>query len=381
VNNAVIDVSVLKQILESEKASIDFASESSIETPDQQITTIGNNSSISSLEHFALVNAFELPKLVFNSVKRTLEQVESQWSTSSISSSFSRTLHGTASDRLAMSRERFQILEFRLLRSELFAPRILSNVHDAKYRLTPLESLWGSLRVPQLVFGQLSQIREGQYALEDLKSHVPVDLTQATIGPGLFTEGCIVLAEGVMRRDDVFQVMSLKMPPIEPRTLTLRHGVSDHLAKSVDRRQRNRIEQYEIVHRGNTLIILSDVWLDKAPVFEKLQQLLQMYASSAEVPRVICLLGDFVSDARMPLSMQLSLFTALGRALAHSRLAERGVRFVLVPGPHDLVPNSGTILPRPPLLHVLQDALIQSSGLTPPPHPQSNLFFATSPTR
>lgn len=378
----VIDVFVLKQILETEKASFDFSSESSTQTPDQlSITMRNNNSSISSLEYFALVNAFDLPKLVFNSVKRTIEHVESHWPTSSNSSSLSLTLHGTASDRLAMSRERFQILEFRLFRSELFAPRILSDVHSTKYKLTPLESLWGSPRVSQLVFGQLSQIREGQYALEDLKSYVPVDLTQTTIGPGLFTEGCVVLAEGVMSRDDIFQVTSLKMPPIEPRTLTLRYGVSDHLSKSVDRRQRSRIEQYEMVHRGNTLVVLSDVWLDKTPVFEKLQQLLQMYAASVEVPRVICLLGDFVSDARIPLSMQLSLFTALGRALAHSRLAERGVRFVLVPGPHDLVPNSGTILPRPPLLRVLQDALIQASGLTPPPHPQSNLFFATSPTR
>jgi DNA polymerase epsilon subunit 2 len=368
-NNTFVDTSVLTQILDTEKVIVGLSSESSSQTQEQ--STIDDNSLASTMEYFVLVNAFEAPKLVWNAVKKMIERVESP---------SSLTLHGTAADRLSMSRERFQLLEFRLLRNEAFAPVLLS-ASTSRHKVTPLESLWGSAHVPHLVFGQLSQIREGQYALEDLKSHVPVDLTRATIGPGLFTEGCVVLAEGVMTREDVFQVTSLKMPPIEPRALTLQRGVSEPPFKSVDRRQRNRIEHYESLHRGNSLVILSDVWLDKAAVFEKLQQLLQTYASSVEVPRVICLLGNFVSDVRMPLSMQLPLFAALGRAVAHSRLAERGVRFVFVPGPQDLVFNSGAVLPRPPLLRVLQDALLQSSGLNSPPHPQSHVFFATSPTR
>ena len=39
-------------------------------------------------------------------------------------------------------------------------------------------------------------INAGSYFLEDLNARIQVDLTHAQTGPGLFTEGCIVIAQG-----------------------------------------------------------------------------------------------------------------------------------------------------------------------------------------
>lgn len=66
------------------------------------------------------------------------------------------------------------------------------------------------------MLGVITQVEEGEYRLEDLTSQVPIDLSQAQIEVGIFTENSIVVAEGEMV-DGIFRVHILAFPPSETR--------------------------------------------------------------------------------------------------------------------------------------------------------------------
>ena len=46
------------------------------------------------------------------------------------------------------------------------------------------------------IFGMLTQLVEGKYFIEDHNSTVEIDLSEAQVTTGLFTDNCMVLAEG-----------------------------------------------------------------------------------------------------------------------------------------------------------------------------------------
>lgn len=84
----------------------------------------------------------------------------------------------------------------RLMRREAFsAPLLRSAVAEDHLQLTPIDSLLGSSGVRN-VLGMLAQLEDGKWFLEDEKGSIPVDLSNATITAGLFTEGVIVIARG-----------------------------------------------------------------------------------------------------------------------------------------------------------------------------------------
>jgi hypothetical protein len=102
-------------------------------------------------------------------------------------------------------------------------------------RLASLETLNGS-DGSQLIFGFLSQLKEGEYYLEDANSQVKLDLSKLVslfvilhfklilqssnkMSPGLFIEGALVLCRGIVY-DGCFVVESLNMPPPETREET-----------------------------------------------------------------------------------------------------------------------------------------------------------------
>ena len=60
--------------------------------------------------------------------------------------------------------------------------------------------------LPPTTCVRYAQPEEGRYALEDLSARLPVDLSSAERTHGLFTQNCIVVAEGELREDGVFKV-------------------------------------------------------------------------------------------------------------------------------------------------------------------------------
>ena len=68
-----------------------------------------------------------------------------------------------------------------------------------------------------LVAGCLSQLEDDRFFLEDLTGQIQVDVSHAATSSGLYTENCIVVAEGEVRKDGVFEVRALGFPPAESR--------------------------------------------------------------------------------------------------------------------------------------------------------------------
>ena len=119
--------------------------------------------------------------------------------------------------KVALYRERFHLVSQRLSRSKLFTRPALGAAAvglapGSFCDLTPLQALLGTSGVVHFVLGSLSLHDDGRYWLEDTTGAVAVDLANAATAAGLYTENCVVVAEGELRRDGVFEVR-LGMPP------------------------------------------------------------------------------------------------------------------------------------------------------------------------
>ena len=101
-------------------------------------------------------------------------------------------------------RERYQLVQLRTVRHELFAGPVAgaadpqANGGGRHFRLQPIEFLLGTtgrLR-DVLILGMLTQLREGHWFLEDPTGVVRLDFAGATFHKGLFPEASMVLTEG-----------------------------------------------------------------------------------------------------------------------------------------------------------------------------------------
>ena len=97
-----------------------------------------------------------------------------------------------------------------------------ANSPPAKNQIIPISSLLGRSRSNTeeeanqtvVLLGMLSQITENEWYLEDPSGHITVDLSGAARTTGMFTESCIVLAEGTYV-DGMFRARMLGQPPQE----------------------------------------------------------------------------------------------------------------------------------------------------------------------
>lgn len=120
--------------------------------------------------------------------------------------------------------QRFALLQQRISRNKLFTRPALSSAAPTdghRYcELTPLQALLGTTGETHYVMGSLSQLEDGRFYLEDLTASIQVDLATAATTAGLFTENCIVVAEGALNHLGVFEVSALGFPPAESREET-----------------------------------------------------------------------------------------------------------------------------------------------------------------
>lgn len=120
--------------------------------------------------------------------------------------------------------QRFALLQQRISRNKLFSRPALGSAGPTdghRYcELTPLQALLGTAGEQHYVMGSLSQLEDGRFYLEDLTASIQVDLSTAATTAGLFTENCIVVAEGTLNHHGVFEVSALGFPPAEKREET-----------------------------------------------------------------------------------------------------------------------------------------------------------------
>jgi DNA polymerase epsilon subunit 2 len=179
----------------------------------------------------ALVDAFAVPRVVFDPVRRAFHRCAHAcaWRGATRARRGAPSPHGSAPSvwlrsapapprvlaaaecKVSLYRERFNLVSQRLARSKLFSRPALGAAASmglpagSQCELTPLQALLGTAGATRFVLGALSLLDDGRYWLEDATGAVAVDLSRAATAAGLFTENCVVVAEGELRRDGVFE--------------------------------------------------------------------------------------------------------------------------------------------------------------------------------
>jgi len=324
------------------------------------------------------------------------------------------SLHGDAASKARMYRERYMLVQQRLLRGGTFFLRTVAGLEGAGSRrkqgaenaieLSTIESLLGD-RGTRVLLGFLTQPTEGVWHLEDAGSLIPLNLALAKpVSPVLFTQGSIVIVEGALM-NGVFHVSQLGAPPAESRKASLENmNITDPFGNQtrsdVIRQQQVRARththkhaiccthhltsphftslHYHITPHHHTtprhcnpqaleedsedtmFIVMSDLHLDLPHVIEKLAQVLAGFedyaADTANTTPVFVLIGSFVSRPFMGSggrAAHLAAFRSLADTIgAHPNLASRA-RFVVQPGPYDM--GLSTVLPRRRLPEMLRE--------------------------
>lgn len=147
----------------------------------------------------------------------------------------------------------------------------------------------------------------------------------------------------------------MEQPPIEPRavSVTRLHEHENESENGNEMEIGSRMEMETENNRENessnekridspSLLILSDVFLDRSDVFDRLKELFTKHADDS-LPPSFLFCGDFVSSNfsmdSAGIRRLLRLFTSLAELIAaFPRLVEHS-HFVFVPGPRDVGAN------------------------------------------
>ena len=148
-----------------------------------------------------IVDAFKTPKFTYDTQRRVFHEITGKGKTASGS------INANANSKIELYRERFLLLQQRIQRHRMFLKPAFncgasSRVHC---ELTPLTGLLGASGETKFVMGCLSQLEDDRFFLEDLTGQIQIDVSHAATSSGLFTENCIVVAEGEVRKDGVFE--------------------------------------------------------------------------------------------------------------------------------------------------------------------------------
>ncbi len=290
-----------------------------------------------------VINAFDVPKFVYNvDTKKYLSYPDKK----------TVCLFGQAGHKGSLFRERYMLLRQRTLRNEFFTPTPLGQTAQSeKYSLQSVEYLLSSSGITSkvIILGMVSQIKEGKYHLEDPTGNVELDISECEFHVGLFTENCLVLAEGVYN-DKVFQLSAIGFPPIEEATESMAYfgsmnffgGPSPTCAKSSIKLQAMMKENKDAM-----FVFMSDVHLDDQKVTEKLTTLFNGYADCP--PTAFVMMGPFSSKpyGSHRVEEMKENFTNLGNLILGFPDIAKTSQFIFIPSSLD--PGAANILPRPPI--------------------------------
>ncbi|XP_077236246.1 DNA polymerase epsilon subunit B2 [Tasmannia lanceolata] len=298
------------------------------------------STSTSNRSALRIIDAFVIPKFCYDPVKKVFYEHIGKL-----------PIHGEASAKAALYVERFQLLFQRLSRDRHFSkPAFDAEItHSGRCEIAPIQSLIGCMG-RRWIMGVISQLEDGRFFLEDLTAAVPINLSNAKITSGFFVENTVIVAEGELLPNGVFEVSTCGFPPLEDRdaSLSLLAGLDFFGGGSLSTEETFRLAGLEKKAVNDMFVILSDVWLDNEETMGKLATVLDGYASVEVVPSLFVFMGNFCSH---PCNLSFHSFSSLrlqfgklGEMIAaHPRLKEHS-RFLFIPGPEDAGPS--TVLPR-----------------------------------
>lgn len=112
--------------------------------------------------------------------------------------------------------------------------------------------------------GVISQLEDGHFYLEDLTASVEINLSDAKVTTGFFTENTIVVVEGQMLLEGIFKIFTCGFPPLEERDKSLKAlaGLDFFGGGALTKEETLRLAELEKRAVNDMFIIMSDVWLD-----------------------------------------------------------------------------------------------------------------------
>ena len=166
----------------------------------------------------------------------------------------------------------------------------------------------------------------------------------------------------------------MEQPPIEPRAVSVtrlhEHEKENEHEHENENEHGNGMEMETDNNRENessnekridspSLFILSDVFLDRSDVFDRLKELFTKHADDS-LPPSFLFCGDFVSSNfsmdSAGIRRLLRLFTSLAELIASfPRLVEHS-HFIFVPGPRDVGANG--LFPRESVQNHFADSML-----------------------
>ncbi|KAL0045501.1 hypothetical protein WJX82_008463 [Trebouxia sp. C0006] len=253
-------------------------------------------------------DCFDVPKVRFDHIRQRFYPLEEPLS-----------IHATAQDRYSMYLDRLLLLHQRLRRDKTFSRPALAlsdtDEQNAYCQLTDVKALLGCT--------------------------------------GLYTENCIVIAEGELDHRGIFKAMALGMPPVESRedSLAATKGLQMFGEDTLKASDWMAIEQAEQEAQTDRMVVLSDVWLDKPSTLDHLHTVFAGFDGLDTVPSAFVLMGNFQSQPATTASTDYTLireqFKSLANVISRYQRLQEESKFVFVPGPGD--PGPGNVLPRPAL--------------------------------
>ncbi|TXG60114.1 hypothetical protein EZV62_014687 [Acer yangbiense] len=255
-------------------------------------------------------------------------------------------IHGEASAKAELYKDRFLLLFQRVCRDGHFSTSAF-NAQTSEFGSCEICTIQSLIGQPgrRWVMGVISQLEDGHFYLEDLSASVEIDLSKAISFPylrhykittGFFAENTIVLAEGQMLIDGIFQVITCGFPPLEDRdkSFKLLAGHDFFGGGDLTKEETLRLADLEKRAVNDMFVILSDIWLDNEEVITS---------------------SNNCFPTPPPLLFPILQFGKLGQMIAaHPRLKDHS-RFLFIPGPEDAGPS--TALPRCALPKYLTEEL------------------------
>ncbi|XP_058812218.1 DNA polymerase epsilon subunit 2 [Topomyia yanbarensis] len=297
-----------------------------------------NNTGLEDNESvFAVINAFDVPKFRYCEEKKKF-----------LPATGTRGLLPGPDAKSEYIRDRYLMLWQKTSRHEMFNSSTIGvNNNEKRLTLKKIETLLSTSKMNDVVIlGLLTQLTEGNFYLEDPTGVVPIDISETAFSSGLFCEGCFVLACGKFR-DGILKIEEMGFPVTELATSSRAFFGTVNTwggrSKSLLKYSRN-LAELEKNDSKDSIVFLSDCWLDNPIVLAKLKMLLQGYNQFP--PVAIVLMGPFAKLNENVYSLK-GRFQALGDILAGCERLKMETDVVLVPSCDD--PAAANILPRPPL--------------------------------
>ncbi|GMT24257.1 hypothetical protein PFISCL1PPCAC_15554, partial [Pristionchus fissidentatus] len=240
--------------------------------------------------------------------------------------------------------------------------------------VSPIDSLFAAdpSNSTIIVLGVLVKIKTDEYHIEDLTGCIPIEISdETTFHAGVFNVGSVMIFEGQWD-GRVLVVSAIALLPSHSANETRSYIGNLNFFGGTERtafRMCPKLSNVAARRTQSSLVILSDVNMDKHETRHALFLVLQGFASCAPTAFILC--GEFSSQPLHPESTQRveEGFAQLAKMIKQFASAYGGTQFIFVPGMNDA--GLGQILPRPPLPMNLQKPL---SSL-------KNCVFTSNPTR